>query len=198
MYSNSAKIILASSSRYRGAQLETLKIPYEQTKPNFTEVANPGEAAEELALRLAKGKAESVIQTHKGLIIGCDQTAEINGQILGKPGTIPKAKSQLLASSGKTAVFYSAICMINTGTNRVQIDAIKTEVVFRSLTEGQIDSYINKDLPLDCAGSFKSESIGVALFSEIKSKDPSALVGLPLIRLTEFLYEEGVDVLTYE
>ena len=189
------KIILASSSGYRRAQLETLKLSFEQMSPSVSEAHLEGENAPTLAARLAELKARSVAKAASGLVIGCDQTAELGTQILGKPHTMTNAVQQLTDCSGKTVTFYSALCLYNSDTQNCQVETVKTQVTFKVLSSSQINYYLQQDMPLNCAGSFKSEALGIALFESVTSDDPTALVGLPLICLSRFLYNEGVDIL---
>jgi len=189
-------VVLASQSKYREAQLRQIHIQATIHPADIDETPKPGEPAEELAQRLALAKARRVAQARaqqnapSALIIGCDQTASCNGERLFKPGTADIARQQLRMTSGQTVIFYSAVALLNTQTNKFQDDVIRTEVKFRQLTDQQISHYVERERPLDCAGSFKCEGLGIALFDYIRSDDPSALVGLPLIRLTDFLTTE--------
>lgn len=196
-----AQLILASQSSYRKTQLKQLGVPFDTHPAHIDETLAPEESAADAAIRLAEQKALCVANQHPHAhVIGCDQTAQFENTILGKPGTVERAVSQLLACQGKTVVFYSALCLLaprqapdlqssHSGANPVHkyIDCTQTRVTFRKLTETQIRSYIQRESPLDCAGSFKCEGLGISLFESIHSDDPSALVGLPLIALCSAL-----------
>lgn len=191
-------VILGSSSRYRQALLARLHIQADSIAPDIDESPHIGESPEQLALRLAIEKADSVKQKVARLeqyhhttptIIGSDQVASLGQQLLGKPGNHEKACQQLQQQSGQRVVFYTALC-VQQG-DRSLTDVVTTTVDFRSLTSDEITQYITLEQPLDCAGSFKSEGLGITLFNRISSDDPSALVGLPLIRTTQFLREFG-------
>lgn len=189
------RLILASSSPYRRDLLKQLGLTCECVPPDLDETPDATEAASALARRLAEAKANHILHRHPdSLIIGSDQTADLEGTILGKPNDVERAVAQLRACSGKTVRFYSAVAVLSARMR--QVDVVCTEVRFRSLTESQIYTYIKKEEPLDCAGSFKCEGLGIALFEAIQSPDPSALIGLPLISLTRMLLAEQIDVLT--
>ena len=189
------RLILASSSPYRRNLLTQLGLTFECISPNLDEMPAAGEAACALARRLAEAKAAYILLKHpESLAIGSDQTADLEGTTLGKPHTVERAVAQLKACSGKTVHFYSAIAVLT--SRRRQVEMVCTKVKFRTLTEPQISAYIKKEEPLDCAGSFKCEGLGIALFESIESTDPSALIGLPLISLTQMLSAEQIDVLT--
>lgn len=190
-------VLLASSSEYRKKQLSQLNIAFESAAPNCNETPLPGEHPRDLAMRLSRAKAQSMTAAHPGhIIIGSDQTAGVEDQTLGKPLSSEKAIEQLRLCRGQTATFYSGLCVLDTTQDKELTAVIETLVSFRHLTDSQIIAYIEKDKPLYCAGSFKCESLGISLFEKIESEDPSALIGLPLIRLTHFLMQLGVDVLT--
>ena len=191
------KIILASSSQYRKKLLESLNITARCIAPNIDETALADESPKATALRLAKAKAAAIQlpsdEKTNSIIIGSDQVAWLDGAQLGKPGTREKAIAQLKQQSGKTVLFYTALCV---QMNAQQYsDVIITEVAFRDLSEQEIVHYIEQDNPIDCAGSFKSEGAGCMLFTRVTSDDPSALIGLPLIRTTEYLRRFGVNPL---
>jgi septum formation protein len=189
------RLILASSSPYRRSLLTQLGLTFECISPNLDETSAADETVEALTQRLAVAKAEHILLKHpESLVIGSDQAADLEGVILGKPHDTERAAAQLRACSGKTVHFYSAIALLSSRMR--QIDLVCTEVRFRVLTENQIRTYIKKEEPLNCAGSFKCEGLGIALFESIQSADPSALIGLPLISLTRMLSTEEVDVLT--
>lgn len=186
-------IILASGSPYRKIQMQQLQLPIKSIPAHIDETPRPGEAADSLALRLAQTKAQSVARDNPtAIIVGCDQTASCEKRLLGKPGTSAKAEEQLTWCSGKSVYFYSALCAYNAVNKTILADIVTTEVKFRPLSQAQISNYVRREQPLDCAGSFKCEGLGIVLFEHIRSDDPSALIGLPLIRLTDFLANFGV------
>lgn len=186
-------IILASGSPYRKAQIQQLQLSAKCIPAHIDESSRQGETAHTLALRLAQTKAKSVALDYPAaIIIGCDQTASCEQRLLGKPGTNTKAEEQLVWCSGKSVHFHSAICAYSTVHKTILADVVTTEVKFRPLSKAQISDYVTREQPLDCAGSFKCEGLGIALFEYIRSDDPSALIGLPLIRLTDFLANFGV------
>jgi septum formation protein len=188
-------IILASSSVYRQRLLHQLGLTFTCISPAIDESALPNESADALTRRLAIAKAEHILQDNpNALVIGSDQVADLDGTILGKPYEPERAIAQLTQCSGKTVFFFTSVALLSSGMQ--QVDVVTTRVRFRTLTEEQIRTYIKKEEPLDCAGSFKCEGLGVALFESIQSDDPSALIGLPLISLNRMLHAAGVDVLT--
>lgn len=188
-------IILASSSVYRQRLLHQLGLTFTCISPAIDESALPNESADALTRRLAIAKAEHILQDNpNALVIGSDQVADLDGTILGKPYEPERAIAQLTQCSGKTVFFFTSVALLSSGMQ--QVDVVTTRVRFRTLTEEQIHTYIKKEEPLDCAGSFKCEGLGVALFESIQSDDPSALIGLPLISLNRMLHAAGVDVLT--
>jgi MAF protein len=189
------RLILASSSPYRRNLLAQLGLQFECMTPNLDETPRADETAEALVRRLAEAKAQHILLNHpQDLVIGSDQVADLDGIILGKPHNVSRAIAQLRACSEKTVRFYTAVALLS--SQMQQVDVVMTDVNFRQLTEDQIHAYIKKEEPLDCAGSFKCEGLGIALFESIRSADPSALIGLPLISLTRMLTAERVDVLT--
>lgn len=188
-------IVLASRSPYRRALLERLQLPFSCISPDIDETRKPGETPVQLVQRLAEQKARAVAASTPGLIIGSDQIAMLDGVILGKPGTHEAAKEQLSQAAGRSLQFLAGLCLLNSVTGRLQIDAVPYSVVLRRLTHDQIERYLLKDEPYDCAGSFKSERLGIALFEREIGDDPTALVGLPLIRLVTMLSSEGVSVI---
>ena len=192
-------LVLASSSRYRRELLDRLRIPFEIIRPDVDESAHEGESSEATALRLARAKAEA-IAAHRpdAVVIGSDQVAESDAGVLGKPGTHDNAVRQLRALSGRVARFHSGICVIAPragGTPRVLCEVVTTTVLFRELNDAQIDAYLELEAPYDCAGSAKAEALGIALLQRIESDDPTALIGLPLIRLVTMLRAIGFSVL---
>jgi septum formation protein len=191
-------IVLASTSRYRRQLLERLRLPFEIYAPEVDETPLPAETPRETALRLARAKAESVAVRFPGAaVIGSDQTVDVNGHALGKPLTHDAALAQLQSLQRRTVVFYTALAVAGPASDRVQLDCVPTTVTFRNLPPAQLDAYLRADQPYDCAGAAKIESLGIALVEAVVSDDPTALVGLPLIRLTSMLASAGVDVLTY-
>lgn len=191
-------LILASTSAYRRELLGRLTAHFRQQSPQVDEAQLPSEAPVQLAARLAATKARVVAATNPGaVIIGSDQVADCQGQVLGKPGNIETARHQLQASAGREAVFHTAVCLIDTrqGQAREFHAMDTTRVVFRTLGEIEIERYLQREQPYDCAGSFKAEGLGISLFERIESNDPTALIGLPLIALCRLLREAGIDVL---
>lgn len=193
-----APLVLASTSPYRRELLARLKVPFETAAPRVDETPLPGERPDDTALRLAVAKAKAVAeQFPDALIIGSDQVALLEGEQLGKPGTHDKAVEQLKRMRGKTLEFHTALALLNARSGRVQTAVVPVRLVMRQYTDAQIEAYLRKDRPYDCCGAAKSESLGIALIARYETEDPNALVGLPLIKLTEMLANEGLDVLTY-
>lgn len=189
-------LILASTSPFRRAVLEKLGLPFSTEAPEADETPLPDERPEALVERLARAKATAVAAHHtEGLIIGSDQVAVIDGEILGKPGNHERAAAQLRAASGRRVTFFTGLCLMNAATGHAQVDVVPFGVQFRSLTDAQIDNYLRREQPYNSAGSFKSEGLGIVLFERLEGEDPNALIGLPLIRLVRMLENEGVDVL---
>lgn len=192
------RLVLASTSPYRRELLARLRVPFETAAPRVDETPQPGERPDDTALRLAVAKAQAVAdQFPDALIIGSDQVALLEGEQLGKPGTHDKAVQQLKRMRGKTLEFHTALALLNARTGRVQTAVVPVRLVMRQYTDAQIEAYLRKDQPYNCCGSAKSESLGIALIARYETEDPNALVGLPLIKLTEMLANEGLDVLTY-
>ena len=194
-------IILASSSTYRKNLLERLIKNFQCISPEIDESIQSNESATEYVTRLAMQKANAVSRSLHAeqaptLVIGSDQCAVLNNQIITKPSSPEMAFQQLQASSGNTVTFYTGICVINTKTKTQQIDYETFQVEFRNLTAQQIKAYLEKDQPYDCAGSFKAEGLGISLFNKMLGDDYNTLIGLPLIKLTSMLNKEGFDVLT--
>lgn len=188
-----AQLILASTSRYRKALLEKLGKPFQCEAPEVDESPLPGESAEALVARLAHAKASAVARQHdQGLIIGSDQVCVCDGRILGKPGTVENAVTQLLAAQGKRVTFYTGLCVLGAATGRVEQLVEPFRVHFRQLDEAAIRRYVAAEQPLDCAGSFKCEGMGIVLFERLEGRDPNALIGLPLIGLVELLGRHGL------
>lgn len=187
-------VILASTSAYRASLLRRLLDHFEQASPGTDEEPLPGEAPAARAARLAEAKARAVAATRPGcVVIGSDQVADLDGTVLDKPGTVHAAHKQLAASSGREVVFHTAVCVIDTrGDAFVHVD--ETRVHFRTLSTEDIERYVERERPLDCAGSFKCEGLGIALFERIANEDPTALVGLPLIATCRLLRDAGLAV----
>ena len=190
-------LILGSTSAYRRELLERLRIPFTVESPHVDETPLPGEAPEKLAQRLALAKARAVAQRHPGsVVIGSDQVADLDGQPLGKPGTHARAVAQLQQMRGKTVVFQTAVAVVCIDTGFVQQALAPVKVKFRALTDAEIEVYLLAEQPYDCAGSAKSEGLGIALLERIDNDDPTALVGLPLIRTSAMLRAAGIPLLT--
>lgn len=190
------QLILASSSPYRKELLHRLGLPFITITPQADETPLPGESPEALVARLASAKAHAVAHQHPdALIIGSDQVAVLEDQILGKPGNHDNAVAQLGNASGKRVEFLTGLCLLNGATRRMQVNVIPFAVMFRVLSAAQIDNYLRREQPYNCAGSFKSEGLGIALFDKLEGEDPTALVGLPLISLVQMLEHEGVRVI---
>lgn len=189
-------LILASSSPYRKELLARLRLPFEAVSPEVDESPLVNEAPQETALRLAQVKARKIAKSHpQALIIGCDQVATLDGIQLGKPGNHENAVKQLQMMRGRTVIFHSALCLYNAQTGNMQAEVVPYEVAFRALTDAQIESYLRAEEPYNCAGSAKSEGLGIALISSMNGTDPNALIGLPLIRLISMLQNENVSII---
>jgi septum formation protein len=189
-------LILGSTSRYRRALLERLGLPFRVVAPDLDETALPGEVASLTALRLAEAKARVVAKRFpNALVIGSDQVADCAGEHVGKPGTRAAAVTQLRALSGRTVTFHTGVALVDSTSGRCRTALVDVVSTFRTLGEDEIEVYLDREQPYDCAGSVRSEGLGIALFERIDSSDPTALIGLPLIALTRLLGEEGVDVL---
>ncbi len=189
-------VILASTSRYRRDLMKRLYLPFEVQSPEVDETALDGETPQALAGRLALAKAQAVAeQFPEAVVIGSDQVADLQGQALGKPGTHARALEQLRRMSGQTLIFQTAVAVVCRATGFSQRDIAPVRVVFRHLSDAAIEAYLHAEQPYDCAGSAKSEGLGIALLEAIDSDDPTALVGLPLIRTCRMLRAAGVDLL---
>ena len=190
------QLVLASTSRYRRELLSRLGLPFDVAAPNVDETSLPGEAPSQTALRLAESKARAIAgQYPDSLIIGSDQVLMLHKEQLGKPGNFANAFIQLKKMQGNAMVFHTALCLLNSRSGQVQLRDIPTTIHVRALSDVQIESYLNKEQPYDCAGSARAEGLGIALIARYDTSDPNALIGLPLIALTEMLYNEGVDPL---
>lgn len=188
-------VVLASSSPYRRDLLERLRIDFETASPDLDERALPGETPQALVQRLARGKASALATRFPHhLIIGSDQVAVCDGEVLTKPGTPERARAQLQRQSGQDVDFLTSLCVLNSASGRQHTDVALTRVRFRPLGDDEIARYIARENPIDCAGSFKCESLGISLFAAIDSDDPTALIGLPLIRLCGMLRTEGIKI----
>ncbi|SFM09377.1 Maf family nucleotide pyrophosphatase [Variovorax sp. OV329] len=189
-------VILASTSRYRRELMNRLKLPFEVHSPEVDETPLPGETPSALAQRLALAKAQAVAQRFpQAVVIGSDQVADLHGESLGKPGTHHRAVEQLRRMRGQTLIFQTAVAVVCQATGFQQQDIAPVRVVFRDLGDAAIEAYLQAEQPFDCAGSAKSEGLGIALLEAIDSDDPSALVGLPLIRTCRMLRAAGVSLL---
>ena len=187
------QLILASTSRYRKTLLEKLGLPFECAAPEVDESPLPGESAEALVTRLAYAKANAIAHRRdQGLIIGSDQVCVCDGQILGKPGTVEKAVAQLMAARGRSITFYTGLCVLDAASGKAEQLVEPFTVHFRTLDETAIRRYVAAEMPLDCAGSFKCEGMGIMLFKGLEGRDPNALIGLPLIGLIELLERHGL------
>lgn len=189
-------IVLASSSRYRRQLLQKLGLEFITASPNIDETPLPNETAQQLTARLAEAKAQVLVAAHPdALIIGSDQVCCFKEQILGKSGNRANAIAQLSLLNGQSACFMTGLCLFNAATGNKQILVDEFRVHFRQLTPAQIAFYVDQEQPFDCAGSFKSEGLGITLFKRLEGDDPNSLVGLPLILLSEMLRQEGMDPL---
>ena len=190
------KLVLASTSPFRRALLDRLQVEYTCDSPDIDESPVAGESIEQMVTRLACEKARAVADSHpNALIIGSDQSAVLDGEILTKSGNFDNALRQLRNASGKRIVFQTGLCLLNSTTGEKQSVCVPYTVEFRELTDAMIENYLKKEEPYNCAGSFKSEGLGITLFRRFEGEDPNALIGLPLIKLTEFLENEGFHVI---
>ena len=188
-------LVLASTSRYRRELLERLRLPFDVARPQVDETALPGESPHALAIRLALAKALAIAGQHSGDVwaLGSDQVADVDGHALGKPGGREAAIAQLRAMSGRTVRFHTALCLAH-ADGRMHADIDLTEVRFRGLSDPEIERYVDAEQPFDCAGSFKSEGFGITLFERIDNRDPTALIGLPLIATCGLLRKAGFEL----
>ena len=190
------QLVLASTSPYRRELLGRLGLPFIVASPDTDETPFPGETPSATALRLSEAKARAVAKQHPGaLIIGSDQVAEMDGRIFGKPGTHDKAVEQLRTLSGKTVNFFTGLCVLDAATGKAELCGVPTLVDFRKLDDTEIENYLRREPAYNCAGSAKSEGLGIALLTRINGDDPNALIGLPLIALCELLRKHGLNVL---
>lgn len=189
-------LILGSTSAYRRELLQRLRLPFEVVSPEVDETPLPGENPRDLALRLALAKARAVAARQpSAVVIGSDQVADLGGEPLGKPGTHERAVAQLRRMRGRTVIFQTAVAVVCIETGFEQVELAPVRVRFRDLTDAEIESYLRAETPYDCAGSAKSEGLGIALLDTIESDDPTALVGLPLIRTARLLRAAGLSLL---
>lgn len=190
------RLILASSSPYRKEMLQRLGIPFQCISPNVDETPLTGENPAQLALRLSETKARAVAASNPdAIVIGSDQVATLDDRPIGKPGSFERAKLQLQEMSGKTVQFHSALCVIS--QDHIEIDDIITYCTFRSLSDTEIETYLQREKPYDTAGSAKAEGLGIALMENMRSDDPTAIIGLPLIALARMLRSVGLNPLTF-
>lgn len=190
------QLILGSSSPFRKQLLQQLQLDFVTDSPDIDETPLENESIEEMVLRLSIEKAKEIAKRHSNsLIIGSDQSALLNGSVLQKPGNHENAVQQLKNASGQKVVFQTGLCLYNTNTQQYQSTLVPFTVTFRVLSDEMIENYLQKEQPYQCAGSFKSEGLGIALFESMQGTDPSALIGLPLIELTNMLNKEKFPVL---
>lgn len=195
MNNSATTIVLASTSPFRKELLQRLGIQFETVSPDVDETAGNGESPHALVTRLSEAKAVAgAAPFDNALVIGSDQLAVCNEYVLGKPGNYEKAFAQLEQLSGNRVSFLTGLCLYNSQTRKCQVDLVPFHVVFRNLDSGQIDRYLKAEQPYNCAGSFKSEGLGISLFESMQGDDPNALVGLPLIRLVTWLNEAGIAI----
>lgn len=189
------QLVLASSSPYRRQLLEKLAIPFISSQPTCDETPHSGESAEQLVTRLATIKAQSCQLDTPSLVIGSDQVCVVDGEIIGKPHDRQTAIAQLLKQSGQKITFYTGLALYNTESQQTQISLDTFHVHFRVLSAEMAANYVDKEQPFNCAGSFKSEGLGIALFERLEGNDPNALIGLPLTKLIQLLENEGIKVI---
>ena len=188
-------LVLASTSPFRRALLEKLGIPFETLSPEVDESRHPDESPQALVTRLSEAKARAGAQAWPdALIIGSDQVAVCHDEVLGKPGNHEKAARQLARLSGQRVDFLTGLCLFDSASGQARVDLVNYAVTFRKLTPAQIDRYLRAEQPYNCAGSFKSEALGISLFEAMHGDDPNALIGLPLIRLVTWLNEAGINI----
>lgn len=190
------QLVLGSSSPFRAEILTKIGLPFVTSSPEIDESSLAGEQPKQLVQRLSEQKAYKIADSYpNALIIGSDQVAVLDGEVLGKPGNHENAVKQLMAASGKTVLFMTGLALLNSHTKNIQSLVEPFEVKFKKLSLAQIDYYLHQEKPYQCAGSFKSEGFGISLFSKLNGNDPNSLIGLPLIRLISLLEAEGIDVL---
>ena len=190
------KLVLASSSIYRRQLMARLGLTFESASPEVDESPGPDETGDALAARLAEAKARALAASFPdALLVGSDQVAVNGGRLLGKPGDEATAVAQLMQASGRTVSFLTGLCVLDAASSTSRVEVVPYHVTFRTLREAEVRAYVARERPLDCAGAFKSEGLGVALFESMAGSDPTALVGLPLIRLCALLRAAGLDPL---
>jgi septum formation protein len=190
---NFPRLVLASSSRYRRELLARLRLPFEVIAPVVDETALAGEPARDTALRLAEAKARAVApDCPRALVIGCDQVAELDGVRFGKPGDHAGAVAQLRALRGRRVLFHTAVALLDTAGGTLQREVVPTAVFFRDITDQEIGRYLELEQPYDCTGAARIEGLGIVLVERVESEDPTALIGLPLVRLSGMLRNRGV------
>ena len=193
---NQAQIVLASSSPFRRELLARLGLPFEIANPNVDETTLHGETPEATALRLSEAKARAVVAQYPGaLIIGSDQVACMDAQVFGKPGSHENAVKQLQAMRGRNVNFVTGLCLLNAKTGKAHLRSVPTLVTFRNLSDDEIENYLRREQPYNCAGSAKSEGLGIAVIAKMAGDDPNALIGLPLIALCDLLKNENINVI---
>ncbi|HKL52359.1 MAG TPA: nucleoside triphosphate pyrophosphatase [Wenzhouxiangellaceae bacterium] len=186
-------LILASSSPYRARMLDRLGLPFSTATSGIDETAEPGETPEALVRRLALGKAQHIAPRHpEALVIGADQVSVLGDEILGKPGSRERAICQIQRMSGKRVDYLSGIALVGPGIE--QVDIVPTRLTYRTLEQTEIERYVDRDQPFDCAGAMRSESLGIALLESLASDDPTALIGMPLIRIAQWLRAAGYEI----
>ena len=189
-------LVLGSSSRYRRDLLSRLQLPFTVVAPQLDETALPGERPQEIALRLALAKARAVAASlPQAVVIGSDQVADLRGEALGKPGDHDKAVAQLRRMRGESVIFQTAVAVVCSDTGFEEVELVPVKVRFRRITDAEIEAYLRAEQPYDCAGSARSEGLGIALLEAIESDDPTALVGLPLIRTCRMIRAAGIKIL---
>ncbi|MBA2492446.1 MAG: septum formation protein Maf [Gammaproteobacteria bacterium] len=194
---STSHFVLASSSPHRKALLKRLGLDFEVVAPHVDETPRPGEIATDMVTRLALLKARAVGAQRAGaLVIGSDQCAMRDGEILGKPGGFDAAVEQLAGSAGRCVTFHTGLCLLDTASGETQIDEVISKVTFRTLSRAQITTYVRRETPYQCAGSFMSDRLGIALVEKIEGPDPTALIGLPLIQLVSMLTRAGLSPLS--
>ncbi len=194
--STSTRLVLASTSPFRKEILKKLGVAFETASPDIDESPLANETPPQLVIRLAEQKARAVADEFpEHLIIGSDQVAVIDNKIIGKPHTHERAVEQLSNASGKTIRFYTGLCLYNSKTDHYESEAVPFDVVFRKLSPSQIEHYLRAEKPYNCAGSFKSEALGISLFEKLVGEDPNTLMGLPLIRLVAMLEKQGLNII---
>ena len=192
----SRPLILGSTSKYRRELLQRLRVSFNVVSPDVDETPHPHEAPRDLAMRLALAKAQAVAAQHpNAVVIGSDQVADLNGEPLGKPGTHERAVLQLQKMRGQTVVFQTAVSVVCQASRFAQTELAQIKVRFRDLSDAEIEAYLRAEEPYDCAGSAKSEGLGIALLDAIDNDDPTALIGLPMIRTARLLRAAGIDLL---